>query len=572
MSHLIALLALAVWAPAALAGEGHETGNGGYFCNGVPCDLFYEKRDYKLPYADEQQVSFESLPAEVARELETMNKIIKRRSIDNVDLLAKWKERVQIYNTKTFLGDDTHYSAPGVSSRQVGYAYLFTQVNAADKSELVRNYVIELDLDYLRQHPARHQAMAIMHEIMHFVPNLDHAVIAPTMKSLDEIMKLHDRQVRGERRPLRDSELQTLRDFQAYLVHLGMEKHLVEAFDIHKNGGGLVAKALEGKVSPTNFVSVVSRVHKQIGEEGSTYYWEHNEVLDDVVSPSIPAEYKKYRFWESPRASLKMRRYDGDAGTRTELALQGGVTPIRRCNSFNENGTCTGFLSWIPVEAAVRTEDGSVRIERFAVSIMTQSFNVAHNSGEMGCTISLGRLSYERLRWKYGSLYNLDGFGADCEFIFDLMSKKRLQIVTGIDINFPVSFAILDPGANENAGELAGLALSSNGTGKIGVRLLNRAEVFAIGSGQLISTSDLGLSETYNGLLRLDYGFTGKLKLSKNLYIGAELLWQRYMTEIGEYSDDIQGDEIRATHKERYFGITIGGRHDLLGPYTKKKR
>ena len=548
---IIFLMALVLGTIAHATQEGHETGNGGYFCNGVPCDLYYERHDYKLPYSSDQKVGLKQLPADVIKELELMNHIIAVRSVETIDLLSRWKNIVQIYNTKTFMGEDAHYAGVGAAQRQVGYAYWFNQISPFDKSETKKNYIVELDFDYLQTRPARYQAMIILHEIMHFVPGLDHAVISPLLKTLDALMTIQDEQNQGVKRLLTETEMQTLKDLQSYLAHLGFTKEYRDEWGIHPYGGGLTTFK---DLSMTNFIDVSSRV-EGVPTDGANYYWENNDVKNAVVTPSVPAKYKKYHKGDQYHASLKMRRFDGDAGSRTEFVVQGGVAPFRRCVDFDDNGQCKSFLSWLPVEAAVRTENGGIRVEKLALSVIHAFIKIKEGGHfEQSCSFTLGKITHEKLRWNFGSLYNVDLSGMDCEFLVNLMSKKRLQIVANMALDFPVSFAILDLGSNPLAGEFSGVTFSPGFGGAAGLRILNRVEAFAIAQAHILDNGD-------NELSRFSYGVTGKVNLTKGLYVGAEYVHQQY---------DVSIDEATTSSRERFFGLTLGGRHDFLGPYKKK--
>lgn len=578
--NLVAILAGLAAASSCFAGGGESNGgNGGAFCRLgneplKPCDLFFSERDWTLPYSESQRSSLEAFPESVRAELQAMNDLIRNRSLGEVDVLAALKDSVLIYDTPTFLGEDTHGIDAHGTGRQVGYAYWFNRVDRADKTRLETVRVIELDLAFLKTVPARYQALAILHEYLHFGPKLDHAVISPLLKALDRLLVIRDEQAQGARRMLTDEELAISRDFQAYLVHLGFSSQTYARTIVHPYGGGVVSfdKAEDAKsaqIDESNFVGIDASVREL--KAGAAYYWKGGVVQGEMARVDMPTSSKNL---DTYSIGGGVEVVDVDGAQRTDWVLNAALTPRTKCLSYNGKGTCDEHAYWFPLEFKGRA-GGDNRVERFAVTLYSRKFSVQNTGSRVegsSCTLHVGRVTYEQLRHELGTVLTTSLSGFDCELALKILKSGNLKLIGGFGaaggpwgIIGTTTWWTSRMHPSDSDLKMGGTTLSLRFTGSAGVQIFDTASVSAFGTWD-------GAGSRSDNLAHLDratYGTRMRLKANDRFYLDASLYTNR--DEVSWITGKaINGWDVKAVtesyrYYEKVFGITLGGHHDLMG-------
>lgn len=559
---------------------GHTSGNGGYFCRQgneapVPCDFFFERREYKLPYLTSQWILHDGFRDEVKRELKVISELIERRSLGHVKIFEQIPVReILIYNTPTFLGDDLQYLGPEIEARQVGYAYWFNKVSAADTSTKETVRIIEIDMTYLDGVEPRNQAYAILHEYLHFLPGLDHAVISPFIRALHAMLRLHDEQASGARRLLTDDELRASRDFQGYLAHLGAPRFTSADSDIHPNGGGLIVYSFSGKsgkgeVARDNFVGVGAALKRL--NAGEAYYLHERAFTDEVTEVHHDRE---YRWAEEGSLFAGYDRTTGLEGSTFDNAIvKGSFSPLRKCLKYDAKGVCEENVTWLPVEVELRQGDES-KLQRLAISIYKRgdAGKFLNNGDEdVRCDLHLGVFELERLRGNAGTETSLSVLKLNCETAIDIVEKGNVRLLAhmGLSGGPMLLFDLVSARSPHfesprfpGSGKARGLGL--RGDASVGVEIAKRLSVMAYGKA---STMGDFLEPGAMQLSRGRYGVRLTIDVTKNLFLQGHYERGGYLFETETTESGVNGERKEIDYQS--FGIGLGGRFDIRGPYKK---
>lgn len=583
---MASVIGAAIGAPFSYAGGGESNGgNGGAFCRlgaeaPKPCDLFFAEREWQLPYNESQKVVFDNLPEQTRAELLKMNELLRNRSLGAIDVLGRLKDNVLIYDTSVFLGDEVQGIDAHGDGRQVGYAYWFNRIDPADKAKIETVRVMELDLAFLKTVPARYQALAILHEYLHFGYNLDHAVISPLLKALDKLMAIHDEQQAGVRRMLTDDELVTSRDFQAYLVHLGMAPDDYARTIVHPFGGGVVSfdvpkNATLPSLDISNFVGIAASVKGL--EPGAAYYWKGGNVGDEMTSIKMPTRSKNLQTYAIGGG---VENVWSDGVSRTDWVLNASLAPRTKCMRFNGEGVCDAHAYWFPLEFKARIGD-SDRIERFAVTLFTYKDSIEEDLSSFkgsSCSVHVGRVAYEGLRHELGTMVTASLAGLECEAAIRILKQGNLKLIGGLSgsgapwgILGTSTWSTSKTHPTDSAKKMAGTSLSLRFTGSAGVQIFDTASlsVFGVYDGAGSRENDMNQA----GLSRTTYGTRLRVNVGDHYYFDASLHKNRDEVswlvgkEINNW--DVRGVRESLTYYEKVFGITFGGRHDLMGPFKR---
>lgn len=552
---------------------GHGSGNGGYFCREqgqapVPCDLFFERRDFKLPYAEGQRVRYEDFAPEVRRELEELSALVERRSGGQVKLLELIRdEKIHVYDTQTFLGDDTQYLGPAISAQQAGYAYWFNKVSAEDTAELETIRVVEVDMAFLKTVPQRYQAFAILHEYLHFVQNLDHAVISPFVKALDTLLKLRDEQARGIRRLLTDDEMQDSRDFQGYLRHLdpevtllrsrGKDGRVIPQGEIHRYGGGVVFYEREPvSLNEGNFVGAGSVVRNL--KPGEAYY-QKNQVISDSVT-EVPLREREWRWAEEGSLFAGFDRTtggvtDSSGGPLNAGVLGGKLETLRKCVTYDAKGVCREHVTWLPFELELR-QGSEATVQRVSAAVYKYTSAEGLFEGDV-CGISFGEFSYERLRGDAGSEAGIHLVKCDCKHASNILESGDLRLLGEYGYKGgPLLAAGLGTFESRYWPERPrSFGIHVGGNAGVGLEIAQR--------GSVVAYANFATAGAFPAtLMRGAIGARLRLDIDKNYHVLG-------FYERGVYRISDSGNDPCCEVDYQSFGIGLGGKWDFRGPYKR---
>jgi hypothetical protein len=534
---VIALLsALPGW-----AGTESNSGNGGYFCHvgdekPLPCDFFFEQRGYELPYLASQEFRYGDLRMAIREEFESIVRLIENRGAGWVDFNWLPPESIRFFDTSTFLGHDPQFVGEEIQQEQVGYAYWYNRVDTEDLSKKERVRIIELDLSYLKDKSPRNQALALLHEYLHHMPQLDHSLISPLIRALRILLSIRDEQLRGRHRQLTREELKASQDFQALLVHLGVNSDVYhQLMVIHQPGGGvLVYKEKVLPFSDKNFVGVGSAVRNITSD--AAYYTEGLQVVDEVTALDSQGRFHPLNL---SKLSVGMERVTGLEGdTDYNVTIQGDLAPLSWCVDYDSEAQCRVHVDLLPIEFETHAGDDN-KLQKLGISLSRVRGKFGDDSS---CQIQGGYFTHEQLRRNLGSMKGGGIMGAKCDFMWNTIANGNLKMRLHFDLS-----AYGAPG-NGGYGEIGGA---------VGIKILKQVAIDGVLKGGITDMKSIAM---YG---RTNYGLRLKLDLPSGFHLQGEWIKGRYFTE--DLKSKSNPPEVHTLH-EQVLGLSLGGTWESKRP------
>lgn len=565
---------------AAFAG-GSTVGNGTALCRDhksdplIPCDLFFEQRNFQLPYNSSQEVDLRNSYPDVWKELLVIRDFISNRSYGTLNFFELLPKNLRIFNTEKFLGTDAQYAGPGFEAIQAGYAYWFNHIHLDDLSKKDTNFIVELDLKLMTSElSARFTALVVFHEFLHLVPGLDHSVISPLIKNLNMLLSLRDEQIKGSRRALTPTELKASDDFQMLLSHLGFRSY--SDWRIHSNGGGVIYG--ENDFKNTNFLGVSASL--RVPEKGLTYYMDDASLVDGAHSATMLTA---GRFFEKYQAGLSVEVLsDG----RKNAVVNGKIDPIRGCFNMNAQGKCVGEVSMLPIEIEVRTGADS-GVQKLSTSVVRVQGIMSATFDDQGavssCEGGFLRTKYEQSRYQAGSFLQFSLIDGVCQRVFKTNDSGSVKIIVQAETDlfgpalwWPEKIPRQVPGLQPTFRSTVMGAQVSGGVG-LGVQFFNRFTIMGVLIGK---AGEFNTSEPMHMAVRQDieryyyeYGLRMHYDLGNQFSIQGGIMNtnDHYVQKVYK---DFSNPASRNETEFNQWNVNIGIEYQFKdhGPYSKKKK
>jgi hypothetical protein len=259
-------------AASAFAGGEGSVGNGGATIVDAqghavePADLRYQASEFVLPAHYGPRISLGERPA-LQRELTEILEFIARRAGVSVSKFFPTPlEEYEIYPTEQLSGSDLFQIEPGFTSEPSAFTYSDTRLDAQGHRH--HRLFVELKSSIFDALKTRHQALQMVHEMLHADYTFGHEAIAPFIKNLNALLLVRDRQLKeyeksdGKLSDITEEEYQASIVFQN-LVELFVPRVSSRPLTIDRRGGGALLVS-GGELDSSNYVAVGSNVRYHV--------------------------------------------------------------------------------------------------------------------------------------------------------------------------------------------------------------------------------------------------------------------------------------------------------------------